>query len=86
MYLGGVFYMLDILKDLQVNQPTLTIIGNTFVSIENYLSIIEYENDLIKVKTKDKTIKILGNKLLLKYITDGEIGIKGVIYSVEYVD
>lgn len=78
--------MLDILKDLQVNQPTLTIIGNTFVSIENYLSIIEYENDLIKVKTKDKTIKILGNKLLLKYITDGEIGIKGVIYSVEYVD
>lgn len=78
--------MLDILNDLQVNQPTLTIIGNTFVSIENYLSILEYENDLIKVKTKDKTVKILGDKLLLKYITDGEIGIKGVIYGIEYID
>ena len=78
--------MLDLLNDLQVNQPTLTIIGNTFVSIENYLSILEYENDLIKVKTKDKTVKIAGDKLLLKYITDGEIGIKGVIYGIEYID
>ena len=71
--------MLEISNDLQVNQPTVTTIGNTFVSVENYLSILEYENDLIRVK-------ILGDKLLLKYITEGEIGIKGVIYSIEYVD
>ena len=77
--------MLEISSDLQVNQPTVTTIGNTFVSIENYLSILEYENDL-RVKTKAKTIKILGDKLLLKYITENEIGIKGVIYSIEYVD
>ncbi len=74
--------MLEISSDLQVNQPTVTTIGNTFVSIENYLSILEYE----RVKTKAKTIKILGDKLLLKYITENEIGIKGVIYSIEYVD
>ena len=78
--------MLEISSDLQVNKPTVTTIGNTFVSIENYLSILEYENDLIRVKTKAKTIKILGDKLLLKYITENEIGIKGVIYSIEYVD
>lgn len=78
--------MIDISTDLQVNQPTVTIIGNTFVSIENYLSIITYENDLIKIKTKIKSIKISGDKLSLKYITDGEIGIKGIIYGVEYID
>lgn len=78
--------MLDISTDLQVNQPTVTIIGNTFVSIENYLSIITYETDLIKIKTKVKSIKISGDKLSLKYITDEEIGIKGIIYSVEYID
>ena len=44
--------MLEISNDLQVNQPTVTTIGNTFVSVENYLSILEYENDLIRVKTK----------------------------------
>lgn len=78
--------MVDISTDLQVNQPTVTVVGNTFVSIENYLSIITYETDLIKIKTKVKAIKISGDKLLLKYITDEEIGIKGIIYSVEYVD
>ncbi len=78
--------MVDISTDLQVNQPTVTVVGNTFVSIENYLSIITYETDLIKIKTKVKAIKLSGDKLLLKYITDEEIGIKGIIYSVEYVD
>lgn len=78
--------MIDISTDLQVTQPTITVIGNKFVSIENYLSIITYDINLIKIKTKVKTIKISGDNLLLKYITDGEIGIKGVIYSVEYVD
>lgn len=66
--------------------PTVTLVGNTFISIENYLSIITYDSNLIKIKTKVKTIKITGDKLLLKYIEECEIGIKGVIYSVEYID
>ena len=78
--------MIDISADLQVTQPTITVVGNKFISIENYLSIITYDTNLIKIKTKIKTIKITGDKLLLKYITDNEIGIKGIIYSIEYVD
>lgn len=70
----------------EVTKPTTTIVGNTFVSIENYLSIITYEREEIKIKTKLKTIKISGDNLLLKYINDGEIGIKGTIYSIEYID
>ena len=78
--------MIDISADLQVTQPTITVVGNKFVSIENYLSIVTYDTNLIKIKTIIKTIKISGDNLLLKYITDGEIGIKGIIYSVEYID
>lgn len=77
---------MDISPDLKVTQPTVTLVGNTFVKIENYLSIITYDNNLIKIKTKVKTIKITGDKLLLKYIEAEEIGIKGLIYSLEYVD
>ncbi|MGL5642180.1 MAG: YabP/YqfC family sporulation protein [Paraclostridium sp.] len=76
--------MIDVPTDLQVNQPTVTILSNTFISIENYKSILEYDVNLIKIKTKISTIKISGDKLYLKYITDTEIGIKGSIYSVEY--
>ena len=77
---------MDISPDLKVTQPTVTLISNTFVKVENYLSIITYDTDLIKIKTKVKTIKITGDKLLLKYIETDEIGIKGLIYSLEYVD
>ena len=38
------------------------------------------------LKTKAKTVKITGDKLLLKYIESEEIGIKGLIYSLEYID
>lgn len=78
--------MLDISTDLQVNKPTVTMIGNEFISIENYLSILAYDVILIKVKTKLNTIKISGDKLSIKYITDNDIGIKGIINSVEYTD
>lgn len=77
---------MDISPDLKVTQPTVTLVSNTFVKIENYLSIITYDNNLIKIKTKVKTIKITGDKLLLKYIETDEIGIKGLIYSLEYID
>ncbi len=77
---------MDISPDLKVMQPTVTLVGTTFVKIENYLSIVTYETNLIKIKTKIKTLKITGDKLLLKYIEAQEIGIKGVIYSIEYVD
>ena len=77
---------MDISPDLKVTKPTVTLVGNTFVKIENYLSIITYDTSLIKIKTKIKTIKITGDKLLLKYIETEEIGIKGLIYSLEYVD
>ena len=76
--------MIEVPTDLQVNQPSVTILSNSFISIENYKSILEYDINLIKIKTKLNTIKISGDKMYLKYITDTEIGIKGIIYSVEY--
>lgn len=78
--------MVEVSPDLKVTQPTVTLVNNTFVKIENYLSIITYDNNLIKIKTKSKTVKITGDKLLLKYIEAEEIGIKGIIYSLEYID
>ena len=52
--------MIEVSPDLKVTQPTVTLISNTFVKIENYLSIITYDTNLIKIKTKAKTVKITG--------------------------
>jgi sporulation protein YqfC len=77
---------MEISSDLQVIKPIITIVSNTFLSIENYVNIVEFDNNLIRIKTKEKIVKITGDKLVLKYINEGEIGIKGIIYSLEYVD
>ena len=45
--------MIEVSPDLKVTQPTVTLISNTFVKIENYLSIITYDTNLIKIKTKE---------------------------------
>ena len=77
---------MDISSELQVIKPIITIYSNKFLSIENYVNIVEFNNNLIRIKTKEKIVKITGDKLVLKYINEGEIGIKGIIYSLEYVD
>ena len=77
---------MEISSDLQVIKPIITIVSNTFLSIENYVNIVEFDNNLIRIKTKEKIVKITGDKLVLKYINEGEIGIKGIIYSLEYDD
>ena len=77
---------MDISSELQVIKPIITIYSNKFLSIENYVNIVEFDNNLIRIKTKEKIVKITGDKLVLKYINEGEIGIKGIIYSLEYVD
>ena len=77
---------MDISSELQVIKPIITIYSNKFLSIENYVNIVEYDTNLIRVKTKEKIVKITGDKLVLKYINEGEIGIKGIINSLEFTD
>ena len=77
---------MDISSELQVIMPIITIYSNKFLSIENYVNIVEFDTNLIRVKTKEKIVKITGDKLVLKYINEGEIGIKGIINSLEFTD
>ena len=77
---------MDISSELQVIKPIITIYSNKFLSIENYVNIVEFDTNLIRVKTKEKIVKITGDKLVLKYINEGEIGIKGIINSLELTD
>ena len=77
---------MDISSELQVIKPIITIYSNKFLSIENYVNIVEFDTNLIRVKTKEKIVKITGDKLVLKYINEGEIGIKGIINYLEFND
>ena len=58
---------MDISSELQVIKPIITIYSNKFLSIENYVNIVEFDTNLIRVKTKEKIVKITGDKLVLNY-------------------
>lgn len=76
--------MLELPNDLELTLPRVIVVGDKCVNIENYIGILEYSNQIIRVNTKSNVLKIQGENLVIKYITEDDISIEGKIYSVEY--
>lgn len=77
--------MLELPKEIVMNIPKLTIVGNGDMIIENYKGLIEYENARIRVNTGAGVIKITGTRLLIKEITSEDIIICGDIRGLEFI-
>lgn len=75
---------LDISDDIFFNSPRISLLSDREIRIENYLSVLLYENDQLIVKTKDNNITIKGEHLSIDIITDEEFTIKGRVFSLEF--
>jgi sporulation protein YqfC len=64
----------------------ITIVGNSMTCIENFKSIVCYDNDVLKIKTKKGFVDIKGRNLDITYYDDEEILIKGCIISIDFAD
>ncbi len=73
---------LNIPEDVVFDIPRMTLYDNREMRIENYKTILEYEETNIKLALKEKFLEILGEKLEITVITDDEISIKGTITSI----
>jgi sporulation protein YqfC len=76
--------VLELPKEIVMNFPKITMIGNGDLLIENYKGIIEYEEAKIRVNTGSGIIKILGEHLMIKEITSENILIDGKISLLEF--
>lgn len=74
----------DIPEDIIAKAPVILGYGNHRLCIENYRSIIEYTEELIKVQTKQQKIYIKGSKLVIAYFREDEMCVLGNIDSIEY--
>lgn len=72
----------DLPEEYAVGSLKISIIDFNTVGILNYKSIVEYGENIIKINTKDKMIRIEGETLIIDNITDDEIKIKGNIKSL----
>ncbi|MDD2238301.1 MAG: YabP/YqfC family sporulation protein [Bacilli bacterium] len=76
--------MLEVINNALNNNDFYICLYNNNVYIYNYQEIISFNNDLIKIRLKDKIIKIKGSKMLIEKMHLHELLIRGSIGSVSY--
>jgi sporulation protein YqfC len=77
--------LLELPKEIVLDMPKLTMLGNGDLIIENYKGIAEYFEDVLRVNTTSGTIKVKGTNVYIKEITSESIMIYGNILSLEFL-
>ena len=75
--------ILEMPKEVYTNMPKLTVVGFEEMIIENYKSILEYEEYFIRINTHIGILNINGFNLNLEKMTNDDIKITGTIESVD---
>ncbi len=76
--------LLELPEEIVSNKPKITIVGFEELLIENYKSILEYEEYYIKINTHIGAININGFNLRLKEMTEDDIMVLGKIDSLDF--
>lgn len=61
------------------------IVGEREVYIENHNGILEYGKNVIGVASGKKIIRIVGDGLEIVSLSDDQMRIRGLVFSVEYM-
>ena len=75
--------ILEMPKEVYTNMPKLTVVGFEEMIIENYKSILEYEEFFVRINTHIGILSINGFNLNLEKMTNDDIKITGTIESVD---
>ncbi len=77
--------LFELPKEIVLNLPLISIIGNSEITIENYKGIVEYTQEKVRINTTSGIIKLHGRKLCIKQITGDCIKVTGLITAMEYI-
>lgn len=75
--------ILEMPKEVYTNMPKLIVVGFEEMIIENYKSILEYEEFFVRINTHIGILNINGFNLNLEKMTNDDIKITGTIESVD---
>lgn len=76
--------LFDIPEELSLSIPKVTILGFNRMLIENYKSVLEYQDFFIRIKMNTGLININGFELLMNEMTKDDLIITGNIESVDF--
>lgn len=75
---------LELPKDLCLGALNVKLVGQYEAYIENYRSIIEYSDSVIKLQGKNSRISISGKNMKIVCFTKDDMRIKGYIQEVKF--
>ena len=77
--------VLELPKEIVLNIPKLTMIGNSGLIIENYKGVSQYDDNKVRINTGVGVSRISGEGLVIKEITSENILVDGVITNIEFL-
>jgi sporulation protein YqfC len=77
--------VLELPKDLVLNLPRITMVGNIQLTIENHRGVTLYSDRRIRVAVSRGEFIIEGQKLTLRSILPDAIIIDGTITGISYI-
>ncbi|MBC2721058.1 YabP/YqfC family sporulation protein [Desulfosporosinus sp.] len=76
--------VLDFPPDVVGEGPKITIIGRRQITVENYVSIVNFSEEEIRLETADGDIFFRGKGFMLKVILASELQIEGELTSFSF--
>ena len=76
--------ILELPKDIVLDLPKITMIGNLQVYIENHKGIIEYSKERIRINTHIGILRITGRNMYIRTIITEEVIVAGEIETFEF--
>lgn len=76
---------LDIPKEIMLDLPKITVIGDIQLYLENHRGIIEYTKEQVRISISIGELVVTGEELVLRNILPDEIYLDGRIKTVSIV-
>ncbi|WKV08831.1 sporulation protein YqfC [Thermoanaerobacterium sp. CMT5567-10] len=81
----GILNLVDFPKDVLLNLPKITVIGNTQITVENHRGIIEYIPERIRINSTIGMIRISGKNMIINSVMTEILVITGKIINIEII-
>lgn len=76
--------LLEMPKEIYSNEPKITVTGFDELLIENYKSVLEYEEFYVRINTYIGIININGFNLVLNEMSEDDLLITGKIDGIDF--
>ena len=72
-------------RDIVLNLPRISLVGNLQMTVENFQGIVEYTKERVRVALVRGQLVVVGRELSISYVHSEDILITGLIDRVEFV-